>query len=405
MAASTVTNLSDAQRTIWETKVLAVAEGMLVAEKFAQTKVLGRGAGGTWTVTKILRSPPDTSAATFGTRVAGSAAKNLSSNKIEITPELWQASFGFDDDVDIKIFYKDSDYIHTIGQHMANTLDKELIKTISQQCMRHRIDIDAGTNTESGPVTNASSTTVFAATGFTTRVDDYWNGGFVTVVNPSGEGYDETQAVTDYDDAGGIANREFTTDAFTQGLDTTSNIHVVRGNSLAATDVLTSDGLLAVAGLHRKLETPKFPGGVLHGFIDAAQEADLWTDDDFKGNASFDTRQRYAQYRLVRWLDQELLVSSNVYREDVVGVEAAAGVVYVAPIFGMGAYCLIRWGTPGAGSFGVKFLHVTEPDSENLTMNERYISWKTSIGKKVLRSTAIIGLMTGATDQNLLTGV
>jgi hypothetical protein len=65
----------------------------------------------------------------------------------------------------------------------------------------------------------------------------------------------------------------------------------------------------------------------------------------------------------------------------------------------------IRWGTPGAGNYGVKFLHVNEPDSENLTMNERYISWKTSIGKKVLRSTSIIGLMTGATDQNLLTGV
>lgn len=405
MAATTITNVEDAQRTIWETKVLEVAEGMFVAEKFAQTKIIGKGAGGTWTVTKLLRVAPDTSSKSFGALVAGSAAKNLVSNKIEITPELWQASFGFDDDVDIKTFYKDSDYIQTIGQHMANTLDKELIKTISVQCMRHRIDIDAGTNTESGPVTNASSTTVFGASGFTTRADDYWNGGFCTVVNPSGEGYDETKKISDYDDAGGVSDREFTTAAFTNALGTTSNIHVVRGDSLAASDKLTSDGLLAVAGLHRKLETIKFPGGILHGFIDAAQEADLWSDDDFKGNASFDTRQRYSQYRLVRWLDQELLVSSNIYREDVVGAAADAGVVYVAPIFGVGSYCLIRWGTPGAGSYGVKFMHVTEPDSGNLTMNERYISWKTSIGKKVLRSTSIIGLMTGATDQNLLTGV
>lgn len=405
MAATTVTNVTDAVRTVWETKVLAVAEGMLVTDKFARTKVLGRGAGGTWTVTKLLRVAPVTSAGTFGTRVAGSAAKNLTSNKLEITPELWQDHFGFDDDVDIKAFYNNSDYIHTIGQQMANSLDKELLRTISVQCMRHRIDINSGTNTEAGPVTTASSATVFAATGFTTRADDYWNGGWVTVVNPSGEGYDETQKVTDYDDAGGVANREFTTDAFTNPLDTTSNIRVVRGDSLAATDVLTSDGLIDVAGLHRKLETEKFAGGILHGFVDAAQEADLWKDNDFIGNANYDTRQRFSQYRLVRWLDMELLISSNIYREDAVGAADDDGVVYVTPIFGMNSYCLIKWGTPGAGNFGVKFMHITEPDSENLTMNERYISWKTSIGKKVLRSTSIIGLMTGATSQDLLTGV
>ena len=109
MAATTVVNVSDAERTVWETKVLEIAEGMFVAEKFAQTKVLGKGAGGTWIVTKLLRAAPDTTAATFGTRISGSAAKNLASNKIEIGPALWQASFGFDDDVDIKVFYKDTD--------------------------------------------------------------------------------------------------------------------------------------------------------------------------------------------------------------------------------------------------------------------------------------------------------
>lgn len=396
MAATTVTNLTTAVREVWETKVLAIADGMLVADKFAQTKVLGKGAGGTWTVNRILRVAKQTSVGSFGTRIAGSAAKNLVSNKMQIQPQLWQESFGFDDDVDIKTFFTDADYDKTIGQHMANSLDYQLMKEIATNCLRHRIDKD-GTYQKKFTPNSATSTTIVEADF--TEADDFWNGGFVTITAPDGPGYDETEKVTDF-----TASSD--TLAFSGGWTNTpttaSDARITVGTGIVAGDKLTSAGLLHVAGLHRKLETEKFPGGVLHGFIDAAQEADLWTDTSFVDNSAYDASQRFANYRLVRWLDMELLVSSNVYREDVVGAESdGAGVVYVAPIFGANSYCLIKWGTPGSGIYGVEFLYVFEPDSANLTANERYISWKTSIGKGVLRATSIIGLMTGATDQVL----
>lgn len=395
MAATTVTNLTTAQRTLWETKVLAIADGMLVADKFAKTKVIGRGAGGTWTVNRILRVAPVTSSATFGTRISGTSAKNLASNKVSITPELWQDHFGFDDDVDIKIFFTDADYEKTIGQQLANSLDKELIKTISTQGMRHRIDGDTNyikTFQAAGTPTSTSVNTDL------TDANGYWDGGFATITSPQDQGYDESHQIQTFLNASG--NMAFAAgEAWTNVLNSSSNGRAVVGTGIVATDKLTSSGLLTVAGLHRKLETEKFPGGVLHGFVDAAQEADLWTDTTFAANANYDTRQRFAQYRLVRWLDMELLVSSNIYRESVAGAASDTGVVYVAPIFGDNSYCLIKWGTPGSGTYGVKFHYVFEPDSENLTANERYISWKTSIGKKVLRATSVIGLMTGATDQ------
>ena len=393
MAATTTTNLTTAEREVWETKVLAIADGMLVADKFANTKILGKGAGGTWTVNRILRVAKQTTEGTFGTRIAGSAAKNLVSNKMQIQPELWQDSFGFDDDVDIKIFFTKADYDKTIGQHMANSLDYQLQKTLSTQCLRHRIDKD-GTYQKKFTADSATATTIVEADF--TEADDFWNGGFITVTNPDGPAYDETQQVTDFV----AATDTLTTNAWANTLTTDSDARIAVGTGIVATDVLTSAALLDVAGLHRKLETEKFPGGVLHGFIDAAQEADLWTDTSFVDNSAYDASQRFANYRLVRWLDMELLISSNVYREDVVGVESdGAGVVYVAPVFGANSYCLIKWGTPGSGIYGVQFLYVFEPDSENLTANERYVSWKTSIGKGVLRSTSVIGLMTGATDQ------
>ena len=388
-----MTNLTTANRTIWETGVLAVADGMLVADKFAKTKVIGMRAGGTYVVNRLLRVAPVTSAGTFGTVVAGTSAKNLVSNKIEVTPELWQDHFGFDDDVDIKAFFTDADYQKTIGQQMANSLDKELIKTISTQCLRHRIDAD-GTYQKAFTAASGSTTTI-VATGLLTEADDFWNGAYATITNASGPGYDTTNQVTDFTTADDTLT--FGT-AFPNAPSSASEVRITAGEGIAATDVLTSDGLIAVAALHRKLETEKFPGGVLHGFMDAAQEADLWKDTDFINNANYDASQRYANYRLVRWLDMELLITSNIYRTDDEDVASATGVIYVAPIFGANSYCLIKWGTPGAGNYGVKFHYVLEPDSGNLTLNERYVSWKTSIGKKVLRSTSVIGLMTGATD-------
>ena len=395
MAATTVTNLTTAEREVWETKVLAIADGMLVADKFAQTKVLGKGAGGTWTVNRILRVAKQTSVGTFGTRIAGSAAKNLVSNKMQIQPELWQDSFGFEDDVDIKVFFTDADYDKTIGQHMANSLDFQLMTEISTNCLRHRIDKDATYQKAFTP--NSATATTIVEADFT-EADDFWNGGYITVTTPEGPAYDETQKVTDFT----ATSDTLTTDAWTNTLTTASDARITVGTGIVAGDKLTSGALLDVAGLHRKLETEKFPGGVLHGFIDAAQEADLWTDTSFVDNSAYDASQRFANYRLVRWLDMELLVSSNIYRESVAGAASTTGIVYVAPIFGANSYCLIKWGTPGSGIYGVEFLYVFEPDSENLTANQRFVSWKTSIGKGVLRATSIIGLMTGATDQVLI---
>ena len=394
MAATTVTNVTTSIRTKWETDLLAIADGMLVADKFSNTKVMGRGAGDTLKINRLLRAATTTSAATPGTRVAGSSASSLVSNVVNITPTMWQSHFGFDDDVTLESFLKDKDFQKTIAQQMANSLDYQLMKVLATQGLRHRVDKD-GTYQKAFTPDSATSTTIVEADF--TEADDFWNGGFVTVTAPNGPGYDETQKVSDFT----ASSDTLTTAAWANTLSTASDARLTVGTGIVAGDKITSDALIDVAGLHRKLETDKFPGGVLHGFLDAAQEADLWIDTDFINNANYDASQRYANYRLVRWLDMELLVSSNVYRESVAGAESTTGVVYVAPIFGANSYCLVKWGM-GQGGYGVKFYFVNEPDSSNLTLNETYISWKAYTGMQVLRATSVIDLMTGATDQALI---
>jgi hypothetical protein len=171
---------------------------------------------------------------------------------------------------------------------------------------------------------------------------------------------------------------------------------------MTAADKMTTAGLLDVSAQHRKLETIKFPGGLLRGFFDANQERDLWDDTTFLNSAIYDSSERLKNYRVGRWLDIEFMVSSNIYREsDSDGTESATGVVYVAPIFGDYSYSVVRWGQ-GMGDFGVNFYYVDQPDSGNLRMGAKWISWKSFFAAKTLRATSIIGLMTGATDQDII---
>lgn len=391
MAATSSTTYASTLQTKWQKQLLKTAAGYLVADRFANTQVMGVGEGSTVRLNRILRPAKKTSASTAGTLVAASSAKALTSNYIDITMEIWEDSFAFNEDVNIQSFVTSAQNRDVIANHMARTLDYRIISKMATQGLRWRVDNDA-TYQVTGTVDSASTTTV--VDDALTQSDDHWNGGKLTILNPSGPGYDETAAVTDF-----VASSDTLTVAtFTNAPTSASKYSLTVGTNLAATDVLTTDALLYVAALHEKLETEKFDGGLLRMFIDPAQHRDLWTDTTFKNSAIYDSSERFKNYRLGRWFDVEFLVSSEMYRESVAGVEdQAAGVVYVTPVFGANAYQVVRFGN-GMGKFGTKFHVVDKPDSQNLTLSATYLSWKGYFGAKVTRATSVIGLMTGATS-------
>ena len=171
-------------------------------------------------------------------------------------------------------------------------------------------------------------------------------------------------------------------------------------SGLVAGDKLTSTGLLYVAALHEKLETEKFKGGLLRGFLDAAQKRDLWTDTTFLNSAIYDASERFHNYSIIRWWDMELLVGSETFREDADGTEdQAAGAVYVTPIFGKESYAVYSFANPGgSGKFSVSWDVVEKADSGNLRRSAKFLSWKSMWAGGVTRATSVINLLTGATD-------
>jgi N4-gp56 family major capsid protein len=175
---------------------------------------------------------------------------------------------------------------------------------------------------------------------------------------------------------------------------------VTVGTGIAATDVLTTGALLDVAARHELFQTERFNGGLFRMFMHAGQHRDLWDDTTFINSAIYDASDRFRTYRLGRWFDIEFLVSSEVYREDVDGTEnQSTGVVYVSPVFGRNSHSVFTFANPGgSGKFGTKFLIVDTPDTSNLRLSRRYISWKGMYAAGVTRATSVIDLMTGATD-------
>ena len=399
MAATTVANVAGSIPIKWRLEMLKTADGYLVADKFANTEVESEPTGNTVRINRVLRPAKTTSALTAGTLITAGDATNLLTNYIDLTPEVWGASFGFDEDVSLQSILSKKSIRDAVSNHMARTLDYQIMKKMSTQGFRYRNDGDS-TYYTNGPV-DTSGTTLTALSGSEmAEIDNFWDGGYVTITNPAGPGYDQTAKVASFANSGDLLTHA----GYTVIPTTASRYSVTVGTNIAATDVLTAANVLKMAAFHEKFQTQKFENGTIRAFLSPDQKADLWTDTGFTDSATYDDSGRFRNYSIIRWLGNEFMISSEIYREDVNGTEnQSSGVVYVAPFFGANSYSVIRFGNKGAGSkFGVEFIPVENADSGNLQKSETFLSWKGNFASKVTRATSCIGLMTGATDQGII---
>ena len=411
-ASSTVTNSDNFAGSIpikWQTELLKVAAGYLVADKFANTEVMAPATGDRVRLNKVLRPAKQTTASTAGTLIASTSAKSLTSNYMDLVMETWGDSFGFNEDVSIQSIIQDPKIKEVIANQMARSLDYQVIKRMSTEGLRIRNDGDTtlmksftvdGLSNGSGTPTTIQFSDVSA---FTADSDDTWNGGFACFTAPGGPAYDECRQVDD-NDQGNETIVMAAADAFTQAPTTDSSGIITVGTDIAATDVFTASNIATMAAHHEYLQTEKFEGGLIRCFLHSAQKADLWTDTGFTNSATYDDSGRFKNYSIIRWLDNEFMVSSEIYREDVDGTEnQSTGIVYVAPFFGKNSYSVVRFGNTGAGSkFGVEFIPVFGADSQNLRKSAKWLSWKGNFAAGVTRATSCIGLMTGATDLGII---
>lgn len=403
---SNSTTYSSTIRTKYELELINTAKGYLVANKFANSKSVGRGEGGTIRVNRMLRPRLQVTASTAGTLIAPASAITLETNYQEFAMEIWGDSFSFNEDIDVTSFIQDKDNRETIARQMAQSLDYQFMKKICGvgttwgSGLRFRTDLTAGTYQGGGICSATGSTTAFYGNGsgntFSTTNDAY-NGGFLTIVNPGGNNYDVTRQVLDFTGS----SIYFTVSAAPQSYGGTSsnvpgNGWACVGTGLSATgNSISAQQLLKISLILERAEAEKFNGGVYHSYLPTAVHSDMMLDTTFIESVVYDESFHLGTSRLGRVFDVEFLTTSNPYRESVAGVEdRTAGAVWVVPVFGANSHSIFSFANPGgSGDFGVKFLYVNEPDSQNLRNSARYISWKGMYAGGVTRATNCVGWM------------
>jgi len=400
LASTSATTVASTIRTKYYTKLLKTAKQYLVQNRFASSKAVSGGEGDSVRVNRLLRPAIQETASTAGTMITESSAKALSSNYQDLSMEIWGDSFAWNEDVDITSFIADKDNRDVIGRQMAQSLDYQMSKKWATQCMRYRCDTTATNYQIAGTVdqsTVSCSTTVFGIDNTTAVGTDTFNGGYLTITNASGANYDITKAITDT-----VDDSHVVTGAFPQTHAATSKGWAVVGTGLA--DTASTTHLLKVSAMHEKMETEKFPRGLYRCFMAPEVHLDLMQDTTFLQSVVYDEAYHLGTYQLGRIFDIEFLVTSNCYRESVAGAEGrGSGAVFVTPIFGTNCRSVFSFANPGGtGQFSVKFIPVEEADSSNLRQSKRFLSWKGVYAAGVTRATSVIGLMTGASDLEVL---
>jgi hypothetical protein len=350
---------------------------------------------------KITRPANMTADMTEGAQLSDFTTKALKTEKISVSLVQMADVFAFTDKVELASIVNREDMIEEIAQQYKRSLSKRIGRIVAQGCVRHRLDNDL-TYEFNGTATSGSTTSIVAA-GMTAYADNVFDKAFVSITNPTGTNYDVTRIASDYQVTGDDGT--FTLAAFNHAIDSTSKFHAAVGTGIVATDVITLAGIIRCRGTIEKLQIPRMDGQIYVMPLNAELRNDMWKDTTFIATATYDDSKRFRRYDLIRWLDTEFPLNSQVYREDVDGTENEAGVVHVPIMMGRGLYEIFHWGPSGgptsdeikkACSVNV-YIVGDKPDSVNIVCAMWWVSWKASYAALVKRATAGIGLMCGAT--------
>lgn len=394
MAVITSTTFSSAIETIWKKEILPIAEGNMVLSNFGVSEGVPINGGNTIRVNRVLRPSKVTTAKTPGAQVklGDAGIKSLTSNYRDFNLEIWESTFGINEDVDIVSFITMPKNQKTIANQMARTHEYQLMRRLARESLNWAIDTNSGADQKFGNAIAGSTATVINTS--LTDANGYWDKAQICFYNPESNSYDDAVTVTSYLLASGACTLERAINIPTA---TTSKFIISRRTALGATDIMTVSGLEDVAFVHEHLETPKFAGGLLRGVFSAQQHRDLRKDTRWSNFVQYDRSKTIENYTPGRWCDMEFLVGSEVYRADVDGTEnQATGAVHTSPIFGADSFAVFRYGS-GVGNFNAEWYVVDKPDSYNLSNSVKHLTWKTKWTGGALRGTSIVALNTGVT--------
>ena len=403
MTNTTTTTLASAIITKYEPKLLKEIGENLIFSKFADVDMEGVANNGTVRHNYLLQVPKVTTGRTEGTVLAYTSAKALTSNYLEFSPTVLEDCIAFTQESEFKAMITNDSKRQAVASQIARSCDYFMAKQICSfdgGFLAWRID-ESTTYMANGTTDSGSTTTM--VDNARTEIDDFWNGGRITITNPGGPNYGQTRHISDFATSGDI----LTHDAYNHVNTTSSKYHVCVGTGLTTTNTMSTTGFIDTATILNQYGVDTFAGGTYRMIMQYAQYKDLLGDTTFINSAIYDNSSKLEDFiGRGRWMGTEFLFTTEGWRESVAGAEdQASGAVYVAPVFGRHAYAMYYWdnvkGTPGYDAYKCNFYFINQPDRTDTTNAVKLFSWNVPIAGGPLLATRGVALLTGAAGASL----
>jgi len=395
MAFTTKTTIASAIKTEFELDVQMKVDKQLIFERFAVSRPIEKGAGGTYKVNRLLSLPKVTSTTAEGSYTGVADAGKFDSEALSFTPIVFDDARAITREASWDAILKMEHYRKAIADQIARSLNYYGHKQINTNSIRIRVDAD--TDREMAGTPSAADGTSITSTDFAGKSDAWASGGGrMVITNPLAPAYGEAKLVTAFNGTTDVATIDFTNTPTTS-----SKFYIGCSDGITSADIFNTASLKRAAFFHKLLQTPKFDDGVLYGFLHPQQEYDLWSDTTWENSAIYDDSKRFRNYTLVRWAGINMLIPSEGYREDTDGTENESGDVYLGCIFGKEAYTIAKWGQ-GNGDFAVKITNVDGPDRVDVHGYIKVMGWTTRFSLPVIDAAKMITVISGASAEGVL---
>ena len=397
---NTLSYLPPATQGFYEKTALLRAKLDLVYYDLMQKRSLPEGEGSTVNFWRYAPLDIDTAALSDtddgGLSDAVIAAVKFTTQEVSATPAMWGKAAMFTTLAMKQTIDKGmTEKMGVMGQHAAETIDYECSKIAGTNLLRRRAD---NNNTyQRGPITctSAGTTTTLVSTALT-EIEDFWKGGYVTIV--AGPGYGETRFISGF-----TASSDTVTvsSAFPIASSTATKFRIVVGTGLGTSGVIdTNIARLAAMDLANQ-KAQKFSGGLWKGVLDPSTEHDFLSDATMLDASKYKESIKTLKDNVIGvWNGIQWERATRSYRETVAGVASLdAGAVRIVPVFGAQSCGVVNLGG-GKGEKKNFEIVIRNPDQLGQALRFKWtVGWQAFFKAVSLNSCFGVGIMCGTTDQ------
>lgn len=390
-------NLPPRVSAFYEKVSLIRRKNTLLAYELCQKKSLPENEGSTVRFWRYAPQSLTTSALTesLDGNFTPADADKLVEEEVLCTPAMWGKWWPFGKLAGLTSIDKGTaNKVDVISQQAFESIDYYVQKKMAQSLLRRRAD---GDNTYQAEGTLTTGSLTVPADTARAEADNYWNGGFITIID--GPGYGQTRQITSFANSGGVFTLASSFDTVKPTPTTASRYRVVVGTGINAAAKITTEIARQIILDLKVNKAIKYENGFYVGILDPFTEYDFLADPLFQKVTAYQDKEMAITNEIGKWAGIRWAYSTRIYRETVAGVEGFdTGAVHVVSVLGKEAFGVVNiGGSKGKRNFDIK---IKSPDQLGQPLDHySTIGWQAFFETTELNPCFGVNVLCGASAQ------